>query len=378
MNLQRYYRPELDVFRFFAFLFVFCTHRMDLAPIDVKEYYWVYQVSLVGVFGVPLFFLLSAFLITELLLREKDATGSVRPQSFYIRRILRIWPLYFFVLTGFLVLSVTTKNFGVITTGNFLSFSLFAGNWYISFNEWVSCYPQNPLWSISVEEQFYLLIPLLAVFFTRKGLKAVAFTFLVIAYVVIFSYGRHPREGFSSEWTNSFVQFQFFAAGILLSVYLRGRQPRFSIPLRALLFIAGIGCWLIASLVFKVKADAPHLSNSAEAMSGWACILLGALLMFLSMLGTPGKYLPKPVIFLGRISYGLYMFHNLFYYLIYHLYKDQLTLFATWLHLPEQKNNIGFVLAFIGTVVTAMLSYRFLERPFLHLKRRFTVIPSRD
>jgi peptidoglycan/LPS O-acetylase OafA/YrhL len=64
MIVQRYYKPELDVLRLFAFLFVFFVHRMDRAPIDGKEYYWAFHLSLIGNYGVPLFFFLSAFLIT--------------------------------------------------------------------------------------------------------------------------------------------------------------------------------------------------------------------------------------------------------------------------------------------------------------------------
>lgn len=94
MTPQRYYRPELDVLRLCAFLFVFFVHRMDLAPVDAKHYYWGYHLSLVGNYGVPLFFFLSAFLITELLIREQDSFGKINVRSFYIRRILRIWPLY--------------------------------------------------------------------------------------------------------------------------------------------------------------------------------------------------------------------------------------------------------------------------------------------
>ncbi|MEN9884446.1 MAG: hypothetical protein RLZZ420_1663 [Bacteroidota bacterium] len=68
MKAARYYKPELDVLRMCAFLFVFFVHRLDLAPVDSKEFYWGYHLSLIGNYGVPLFFFLSAFLITELLL----------------------------------------------------------------------------------------------------------------------------------------------------------------------------------------------------------------------------------------------------------------------------------------------------------------------
>ena len=94
---SRYYRPELDVLRFFAFMFVFITHRNDLAPIDPAAHPWFHAFTMTGVYGVPVFFLLSAFLITELLERERKLTGRINARAFYIRRILRIWPLYFLV-----------------------------------------------------------------------------------------------------------------------------------------------------------------------------------------------------------------------------------------------------------------------------------------
>ncbi|MFT3949600.1 MAG: acyltransferase family protein [Agriterribacter sp.] len=76
LAVQKYYKPELDVLRLCAFLFVFFVHRMDLAPVDAEKYFWGYHISLVGNYGVPLFYFLSAFLITELLTREQERFGK--------------------------------------------------------------------------------------------------------------------------------------------------------------------------------------------------------------------------------------------------------------------------------------------------------------
>jgi peptidoglycan/LPS O-acetylase OafA/YrhL len=95
-----YYRPELDALRFFAFMCVFSFHRMDYVPTDPVHDPWLFRIGNVGPFGVPVFFLLSAFLITELLLRERERTGRIHIKAFYIRRILRIWPLYFVAFFG--------------------------------------------------------------------------------------------------------------------------------------------------------------------------------------------------------------------------------------------------------------------------------------
>jgi peptidoglycan/LPS O-acetylase OafA/YrhL len=378
MTTQRYYKPELDILRLCAFLFVFFTHRMDLAPIDPGKYYWAYHISLVGVFGVPLFFFLSAFLITALLTLEQDQFGKISIRSFYIRRILRIWPLYFAFFFGMVLITQFTDKFGHITSGTRLAFSLFSGNWYISFNGWLPSYPINPLWSISVEEQLYILLPLIIFFTGKRGMAIFAWLALAAAYIAIVYYAKHPRKGFSGEWTNSFVQFQFFAAGILVALYTKAHNLQWSVFTRLGFFIAGLVCWLTASIACEVHADAPHLSSVPQAVSGWMLILLGVVLFFLSLYDAASKYMPPTLVYLGRISYGMYIFHITMFWIIYEIYKSELAGFSRQLGLYEWRNELGFVMAFIATVVLAMLSYRFFEQPFLRLKKRFTFIPSRD
>jgi peptidoglycan/LPS O-acetylase OafA/YrhL len=351
---------------------------MDLAPIDPVNYYWGYHISLVGVFGVPLFFFLSAFLITELLTKEKDAFGKINIKAFYIRRILRIWPLYFTFFFGMVLITQFTDLFGHISPNTQLAFSLFSGNWYISFNGWLHAYPINPLWSISVEEQFYILLPLIIYFTGKRGLKAFSFIALLLAYATIIYYAQHPTKGFTGEWTNSFVQFQFFAAGMLISVYLKDWQPKWSGWVRIVLFAAGLASWLAASIYCEVHADAPHLSTIPQAICGWLCILLGVLLYFFSLYGASLKNMPRIFVYLGRISYGMYIFHITMFWIVYQIFKNELANYSEKLGVYEWRNELGFILAFIATLSISLLSYKYFETPFLKLKRKFTFIPSRD
>lgn len=378
MITNRYYRPELDCLRCCAFLFVFFTHRMDLAPIDPEKYYWAHHISLVGVFGVPLFFFLSAFLITELLMKEEEQFGKISTKSFYIRRILRIWPLYFTFFFGMVFITSISDQFdkGIPAMAQ-LAFSFFSGNWYITFNQWQS-YCINPLWSVSVEEQLYILLPLVLLYLGKRGLKVFSFLALAGAYLAVTYYAQTPTAVFTGEWTNSFVQFQFFAAGILLSIYLKGWQPTWAIWLRVLMFVAGLLCWLIASIVCKIHADAPHLSTVPEAICGWLLVLLGVIFFFFSLYGIAASYLPAAMVYLGRISYGMYVFHITFFWLVYRVFNDEIASLSKFLGLYEWRNNVGFVIAFIATLVISALSYHFFEKPFLRLKKRFTRVPSRD
>jgi len=347
-------------------MFVFFTHRNDLSPIDPLKHPWLYNLSLIGVYGVPIFFMLSAFLITELLQREQQRTGGIHVRSFYVRRILRIWPLYFLVFYGLVLLNHYVPGVGANSPRKWAAFSLFAGNWYITLKGWIE-YPINPMWSLSVEEQFYIVIPFLAML-GHRALVAFNLAVIAISYCVIIYYSQHITPGFSGQWTNSFVHFQFFAGGMLLALGLRGRRPDWHIAVRAGLWIVAVAAWLVASAVCGIKADYPH-STVAESLAGWGLVLAGAALMLVAMLGMPRRFLPAPLIYLGRISYGLYLTHIFFYWLVYDKFKP-------WL--KGLGDDVGMLLAFAATVAVASVLYRTFETPFLRLKRRFTVVQSRD
>ena len=140
---QTFYLPELDALRFFAFLAVFLCH------VAVRDGRFTWEAR-TGMLGVDLFFALSAFLISELLLREKDRNGTLDVRAFWIRRILRIWPLYFTMLAVAFILRAPLRE-SLLTL---IGFALFAGNFAALF---ATPSPLiGALWSLSIEEQFYL------------------------------------------------------------------------------------------------------------------------------------------------------------------------------------------------------------------------------
>lgn len=378
MTVNRFYKPELDVLRLGAFLLVFFVHRLDLAPINPVEYYWGYHLSLLGNFGVPLFFLLSAFLITELLIREQEQFSTINIKSFYIRRMLRIWPVYFTFFFGMVLITQFTDKFGHISLSTQLAFTLFSGNWHITLNGWIPSYPINPLWSISVEEQLYILLPLVIYYWGKKGLKAFSFLVLILSYATIIYYAWMPPPLPHVQWTNSLLQFQFFAAGILLAIYLKGRQPNWGVFPRAALFLLSFACWITATQVFKVSTDPPHVATVVQSFIGWLLILTGVICFFLTLYGASARYMPRAFVYLGRISYGLYVYHITMYLFVYKIFKNELAAFSTSIGLSGWKNELGMLIAFILTVAAGILSYQYFEKPFLKLKRKYTIIPSRD
>jgi peptidoglycan/LPS O-acetylase OafA/YrhL len=369
-----YYRPELDALRFFAFLCVFAFHRMDYVP---PNSVWAFRIGTIGAFGVPVFFLLSAFLITELLWRERERTGRVHVGAFYMRRILRIWPLYFVAFFGLALLNHFVPGTGSDDWRAWLAFTFFAGNWYVTFHGWIAG-AVDPLWSISVEEQFYIVIPVMLAWGGRRALLYASSALLVVAYVVVLFYALHPTTGDNGEWTNSFVQFQFFCAGTLLALLLRERVVRLPMAVRVAGFAVGAGLWMLAMVRFHVQSWEPH-PTPAGAVAGWLLVLAGTLCLFLSALGVPSRWVPRWLAYLGRISYGLYVFHSLVFFLVFDKGFRFLRPRLTGTRIPAAVwSDLGVAVVLALSVLAAHLSFKYFERPFLRLKERFTFIASRE
>lgn len=369
----RFYRPELDVVRFLAFLLVFLHHALP-APLNAVRAnqagvltHLQYTCKWAFGQGLSLFFALSAYLICELLLREREATGEVRVGQFYIRRILRIWPLYFAGLAIGVVYVLVRGNShaALVWTGWAV---VLAGNWYVT----IYGFPPNPLavlWSISVEEQFYLIVPCAVKFLNRRMLAALSIVLILFANVWIFFLSR-GRLNESAIRANSFVEFETFAAGILLCLLLHGSSPRFSAWLRVAFLIGWAASWYVAIAGFNIMYQEPVGPGPWRMMSGYALAALGCCFLLLAFLGLDRKFIPGWAIYMGRISYGLYVFH-------------QLALDISIAVFPHRTSFLGAVMLAKGasamalTVLFASLSYRYFETPFLKMKKRHEVIESR-
>ena len=153
---RSFYRKELDVLRFLAFSAVF-FHHIGFTRAFIIDNRWIRAVQEAGAFGVCLFFVLSAYLITELLWKERDKTGSIHLQSFYLRRILRIWPLYYACIVLYVIMEHIFPVFAV-PPHRIIAMALLGGNWYCAFFGWGNL-ALDLMWSIAVEEQFYLSYP---------------------------------------------------------------------------------------------------------------------------------------------------------------------------------------------------------------------------
>ena len=356
--------------RFFAFLMVFLHHAFPHDPTFwTKLGFPIFLAQIVagigatGALGVSLFFVLSSYLITELLLREKDLTGTLDVRSFYIRRILRIWPLYF----AFLALAVGLHWIVPgqhVTLRAGLWFSFLAGNWFIVFHG----FPTSvifPLWSVSIEEQFYITWPAIVRRVSETGMLVCAGVLLVIATASRVYLGMH-HTGESDVWCNTFVQLDPIAIGILLAVLLKGEVPRLSKLARGATLIAGITGLALGALYFGIKTDP---ITTTRIVLGYPSVAIGGALVLLAVLRNSQKRANPVLIYLGRISYGLYVFHVL------GLMISDFTVHDQTANLFRYSLRVSVALAL--TVAMAAISYRWLETPFLGLKQRFTHVLSR-
>jgi peptidoglycan/LPS O-acetylase OafA/YrhL len=355
----RFYLPELDGLRFFAFLAVFLSHVAAFSNGANEAKPAIIQIfNLVGRFGVDLFFALSAYLLTVLMIREKDRFGSLNVRAFYMRRLLRIWPLYF---TWIAALMLTRHFWSDYSIGFFVPWLLFAGNFQASLLalNTINSLVIIPLWSLSVEEQFYLIWPLLVRNLTRRGLIVAGAVIWILTGCARFELLMH---GFTPHqiWFTGFARLGSMAAGILLAALMR-RPIHWD---RRIFFVFGLLCW--------AEAGTCHLLLSrpegfAAPMWGFSIAAIGSVSFLIAAIGVKrGNLLTsRPLIYLGRISYGLYIFHG--------------AGLVVAMHIVPAASNVVFwplfsVVAFALTLAASAASYRWLESGFLRRKKRYEVI----
>ena len=325
-----------------------------------------------GALGVDLFFVLSGFLITGILYDSRAHPGYFR--NFYMRRLLRIFPLYYGVLAiVFLLIPAIPALHGSEIAGLRAHQAwawLYGVNIYLAMHAgWDLSYITH-FWSLAVEEQFYLLWPLLVWLLAARPRFFLGFSLAV----AIASFGGRVAAsvlGANQVATTVLTPFQLdaLALGGFIAVYLR--QPGGEAAVRRLIIpmsAAGFGLLL---LQFGVR----HLGgsgNAIESLRGGAFHLLLAALLIKAVLAPSLSawsrfFRSGPLTTLGKYSYGIYVYHHFFsHYFIVHGAESALAS-STGSHL-----SAVLILAVGGmaaSVAIAWLSYEYFEKYFLQLKR---------
>lgn len=372
-NLQKVYFPNLNGIRFIAAFCVIIHHTEQFKNIlGYKSLWGNPAINKIGALGVILFFVLSGFLITYLLLVEENRFKTISIKSFYIRRILRIWPLYylivmisFFILPQipFFNLSHWTQLIEANFSLKFLFFLLFLPNVALVLFTPVPYLSQS--WSVGVEEQFYLIWPVLIKNVKNKKkllyLILIGYLIIKIPFFYIFenfiywnSYLKIFKEIFSS------FSIDCMAIGGLFAVFLFEKNNILNLIYSKSVQIIN---FIVLTVMIGFGISIPHINFEFYSL------LFGILIINLaanknSIINLENKLF----LYLGKISYGLYMYHPI----------AIMIALKTLYSLGISNIFIQISLVLFITVFLAGISYQYVESYFINKKITFSKIISGD
>ncbi len=339
------YAPGLDGVRAIAVLIVLVAH-FGLAHI------------IPGGFGVTIFFFISGFLITRLLIAEREESGGVQFGKFYARRALRLLPALFAFLA---ITTLMFLPFGVSPTPlEAFSAAFYLHNYFslaTAHAGVVSHMPWGHLWSLAVEEHFYIFYPLLFAALPKRSHMLAALSFIIIgclAWRLFAIFGLHFPLDY--PYKASDARLDSIGWGCLLAVMLDGAAKD-----SWLKKLIGLGPTLFAGALlaasFLLRSD-EFRETIRYSMQG-AAMFVGILNLFVWRPLSYGTAFLEvaPLRFIGRLSYSLYLWHMPIADYLGHTFKGA--------------GPIHMVLGFAASFVAACLSYYLIERPFLGLRRKF-------
>lgn len=359
----------LDVLRAVAILSVMFAHL----PPEVGPFFG--RVNIYGVRGVDLFFVLSGFLIgtTSLARAELPVTVTQKFKTFWALRLARIWPLYFGLLGCYLVFSPHLRD---LLVHHPLPYLTFTSNYFGQ-----DTVELGVLWSLALEEQFYLVVGILVgvASMRRETLAAAFFSVALMAVVIAVRYrfeiadlheheGLRPELAMSRTYTSTLGRMDELGLGVLAAV--AGRFVRDRVHLRS-----PWAAWAAVVLAFATMIYFPQPVGFEQTVIGLGCGV-AVLVTQLPTLQLPASRVAKAIVIgiahIGKVSFGLYLFHPFLRNWLFPYFKQR-----GW-----ASNGVDACVFFVTWLATGLfvssVSYHFLESPILRRARRMRVTGVRE
>lgn len=349
MNL---YIAKLDTLRFYAVAMVIIAHALEI---------WKWNLNTVfalpfGNSGVLIFFVLSGFLITSILITNNEQSNSKIIQNFYMRRLLRIFPIYYLYLTV-----MYSFNIDDIQTAGVMPW-LYLTNIYMFANDsWLNSH--SHLWTLAIEEQFYLVWPFLIVLFAKNRvvIKKILIGLVLFSILMRLTLSLYQIDYWPRIETFTLTNLDALAIGALLAMYYQSSNTQLK-QYQYVLIIGGlVSYYLLYCLKIYLNLEATFLALSKVAVN---CLAAGIIIYCLFSTQKYGIFHNAVTVYLGKISYGIYLYHNVL--LTFHL--QILSFFG--LELAASLATKVFI-AVPMTLLLAMISFHIVEKPLLNLKHKF-------
>jgi peptidoglycan/LPS O-acetylase OafA/YrhL len=343
---------------------VVCHSLNDLPGMTRTQNMFV-RLSSQGWAGVDLFFVLSGFLITGILMDARDSAHPLR--NFYARRVLRIVPVYVVFLCFSLWFATAIGTSSVDDAARLHATQLwywcYSQNILIALHNWsASTFPTAHLWSLAVEEQFYLLWPLVVLLISPIALRRTTLGCIVAAEVCRIAFILSGADG-QVNYVLLPTRMDTLAAGAFLACAYR--EP----ALWGRVLRARQGMTLLALVMLLCTVMVRHTIDNQASLEQVivfpALVVLGVVIVASAAAGSP--WMANGVLrFIAKISYGMY---------VWHLVVRQLLL--TWVNVPASTSPSAWWIFYgllaggtiIGTVLVSLISWHAIEQPFLKLKR---------
>ena len=358
---SKYYFPQLDAIRGLSFLAVYFVHAFhpDFGMGFFNQLLQFLYQNLT--LSIDVFFILSSFLLTWLGINEYKVKGNFSFINYFIRRVLRIWPLYILLMIfSFIVVPYAADYYHVpVTLPPAYYYLFFISNFYLEGH----VYFLRFLWTLSVEEQFYLLWGLCLVIFQKQMLLCV----LVLAGLSI-AYTAYAVQTNADGYYNTLIYLFDFAVGIFAAVLMQQGSYVVEVfkkmtTVNSILFLLLLPALFI--LFFCVTYFAPNFFGYwADIIMRYVFIIYTGFFIIDQMVNEKAFLKLKSrrfLIYTGKISYGLYCFHGIV------LTFGLLALQKLQMKIPA---IVSVLLLLAVNYIISAISYRYIEKPFLLLKSK--------